>query len=126
MQSNVRPASEYDHHTAKKFQPGSGIAVGDPVHVHKHDLHAIGPNSHLPQSLHHHDANTLAHDVYKHHFTHAVLPQIHDAARQHHEHHEASHRATTHAQGHNAWNVYKAAHQAASVARAKGLGHPRR
>ncbi|PPR07782.1 hypothetical protein CVT26_014967 [Gymnopilus dilepis] len=122
MSHNVQPASHYDHHTAKKFQHGSGMAIGNPVHVHKDDLHAVGHNSHLPQSLHHHDAEALAHDVYKHHYSHAVVPEIAGHAAAFHAHHEQQHRDTTHAQGHNAWNIYRGAHAAASAARGRG-GH---
>jgi len=140
MSHNVQPASHYDHHTAKKFQHGSGMAIGNPVHVHKDDLHAVGHNSHLPQSLHHHDAEALAHDVCeyldralssynlhtdsycldKHHYSHAVVPGIPGHAAAFHAHHEQQHRDTTHAQGRNAWNIYRGAHAAASAARARG------
>jgi len=113
MSDNIHGAHHYDQHTNKKFQAGSGIAVGNPVHVHKDDLHYVGPNSHLPQQLHRNDAHNLVAATYGHHYANSVVPHVAETA----QHLNQQHQETTHAQGQNAYNIYRGAHEAASHAR---------
>jgi len=112
MTDNVHGAHHYDRHTEKKFQPGSGIAVGNPVHVHKDDLHYVGHNSHLPQQLHHNDAHSLAAATYGHHYANSVVPHVAETA--HYINQE--HQAVSHAQGQHAHAMYSSAHHAAQQA----------